>query len=262
MRKSIKLFLLFLKVNWMQEAEFRVNLVINSLMELWWSVLFLFFSQVLFGHINSIAGWQKNEVMLLIVTRSLAMGLLRAFLMPGVEHLSDKIRSGSLDMMLTKPISTRLLITISEQNMNTYLRIVVSIVLIIVMTSRMGYGLSFINLVSFGFVMILGVFSLYNVFFIMNTTAFWLTSLFNIGHLNNSLTDVAQFPPEAFETRVRAVLLYLVPTIFIAAVPARILMNGPILSNLIFVIITAFVSFVISQMFWNFALRHYSSASS
>lgn len=262
MKKALILFFGFFKINWMQEAEFRVNLIINSLMELWWSVLFLFFSQILFGHINSIAGWHKNEVMLLIVTRSLAMGLLRAFLMPGVEHLSERIKSGSLDMLLTKPVSARLLLSISEQNMDTYIRTMVSLILVVVLTIKMGFDLSIIKLLSFGIVIILGVFSLYNVFFIMNTTAFWLTSLFNIGHLNNSLTDVAQFPPEAFEARVRAVLLYLVPTIFIAAVPVKILMNGPILSSLFLVILTATVSYVISQMFWNFALKHYSSASS
>lgn len=262
MKKTRALFWQFFKVNWMQEAEFRANLIINSIMELGWSLLFLLFTQVLFGHVQAIAGWQKNEIMLLVVTRSLSMGLLRAFLLPGIERLSQKIRTGSLDMMLTKPVSTRILLAISEQNMDTYLRTLVSAILVFGIASNMGLSISPIQFLSFWTIIILGIFSLYNVFFIMNTTAFWLTNLSNIGHLNNTLTDVAQFPPEAYEKRVRLTLLYLVPTIFMAAIPTRILLGSSFGQPLFLVTIFAVGTLVLSQWFWKFALKHYSSASS
>jgi ABC-2 type transport system permease protein len=76
------------------------------------------------------------------------------------------------------------------------------------------------------------------------------------------LASTGKLPPTIFKEKVKVVLCYLVPTVFIAAIPTRVLLGDPILPSLLLSTVVAIITFVISQMFWNFALRYYSSASS
>lgn len=262
MRKSIKLFFLFFIINWMQETEFRVNLIINSLMSIGWAFSFLLFTQIIFGHVNSIGGWTKPEVMLLVVTQTLSWGLLTIAVLPGMDNLSAKVKQGNLDQLLTKPISPRYLLAVSDQNIDGIARIPVLIATAILLSRNLNTVPSLPTFLLYLVMVVLGTFILYNVFFIIHTTVFWLVDLSNIGHLNNIIADTAQLPPEAFNIKVRIFLGYLIPTIFIAAVPTRILLGSPGLPSLLLAIAVASVTFVLSQRFWNFALRHYSSASS
>lgn len=262
MKKAIKLFILFFKINWMQEAEFRVNLLINSLMSVGWAFLMLLFTQIIYGHVSTIGGWTKQEVILLVITQAISWGLLTIALLPGIDSLSNKIKQGNLDQLLVKPVSSRLLLAISDQNMDGLLRIPVLVVILIIISRNLLIIPTMVTFMFYFTILILGVFIIYNIFFMIYTSVFWLVDLSNMGSLNSKIAETAQFPPEAFSLKIRIFMCYLIPTIFMAAVPTKILLGGHIWPSLILTIIVAIVTFVISQIFWNFALRHYSSASS
>ncbi|MDP1743501.1 MAG: ABC-2 family transporter protein [Candidatus Amesbacteria bacterium] len=258
MKRIFRLYLVFFKVNWMQEIEFRVNFAVNSMMSVGWILSFLLFTQIIFGRMNAIAGWTKPEVVLLVITQAFSWSLLMISAIPGMDKLSEKIKRGDLDQLLTKPVSARLLLAIGSQNADGLLQIP----LLFIMISILSKNNSPLILMSYLLLVMLGSFILYNVFFMIHTTAFWLTDLFNIGHLIESLASTGKLPPTIFKEKVRVVLCYLVPTVFIAAIPTRVLLGDPILPSLLLSTVVAIITFVISQMFWNFALRHYSSASS
>lgn len=258
MKRYIRLFLVFFRINWMQEIEFRVNFIVNSLMSLGWIISFLLFTQIIFGRVNAIAGWTKPEVILLVVTQALSWSLLMFSAIPGMDKLSEKIKRGDLDQLLTKPVSPRLLLAIGSQNADGLMQIPILFIMISILSGNNNPSI----LGSYLVLVLLGSFILYNVFFVIHTTAFWLTDLFNIGHLIESFASTGKLPPTIFKEKVRVVLCYLVPTVFIAAIPTRVLLGDPILPSLLLSSIVAIITFVISQMFWNFALRHYSSASS
>lgn len=262
MKKSLKLFILLFKINGMQEAEYRVNMVVNSLMNIGWILSYIIFTQLIFGHVTSIAGWTRPEVVLLVITHILSADLLMFSVLPGLSNLTEKIKRGSLDQLLTKPVSPRLALAIFDQNIDDSVRMPILVILLIILSRNINPIPSALVYITYFVLIILGSFILYNVFFILHTTAFWLIDLFNIDHLTNNISGVAQIPPDAFSIKIRLVLCYLLPTVFIAAVPTRILLGGPILPSLILAIIVAIITFIISQMFWNFALKHYSSASS
>lgn len=262
MKKAFRLFWLFFKINWMQEAEFRVNLFVNSLMSVGWPFLMLLFTQIIFGHVYSVGGWTKPEVMLLMITQAISWGLLTITLIPGMESLTNNIKQGTLDQMLAKPVSARLLLAITEQNMDGLLRIPVLIITAITISKNLVNVPTPSMFLAYWATLFIGIFIIYNIFFMIHTCVFWLVDLSNMGNIISKIAESAQMPPEIFIPKIRMVLCYLLPTVFMAAIPTKILLGGPIWPPLILAIIVAIITFVISQMFWNFALRHYSSASS
>lgn len=259
MKKFVRLFFIIFRINLMQEIEFRTNLFVNSLINVGWVFSFLLFTQIVFGHVSAFGGWNKAEVMLLVVTQSLVWGILMFSVVPGMAELPKKIKQGSLDQLLTKPVSARLMLAIYNQNIDDGLaHLPVLFILVIVLS----HNLNLIILFSYLLLIILGTFILYNAFFIMHTTAFWLIDLSNINHLSSTLSEVGKYPPEIFTGKLKLFFCYLIPTIFMAAVPTRVLLGEPILPSLILAITVAVITFVLSQWFWKFALKHYSSASS
>jgi ABC-2 type transport system permease protein len=220
------------------------------------------FVQVIFGHIRAIAGWSRLEIMLLSVTQMLTWSVMNYSLVPGLSSLIEKIKQGSLDMVLVKPVSSRLLMAITNQNIDGLFPIVVLFITALAIAKNTTGELAYVTIGAYAILILLGTFILSNIFWVIHSSAFWLTNLFNIGHLNNTIASSAQFPPAIYNPKVRLVISYLIPTVFTAPIPARVLLGDPALPSIILAIIVAALTFVISQFFWDFALKHYSSASS
>ena len=82
------------------------------------------------------------------------------------------------------------------------------------------------------------------------------------GHLASCL--IARYPDVIFPRLFRFIFGWIVPVIIVANIPARLLikpLSHPemLMFHLVF---AGSIAFALSRMFWRFALRHYSSASS
>jgi len=73
---------------------------------------------------------------------------------------------------------------------------------------------------------------------------------------------MGKFPVDIFKGFFRIILIYVVPVAYIATFPVEALLGKVGWERIIPAIFLAVGTFALSQWFWNFALRHYSSASS
>ena len=74
--------------------------------------------------------------------------------------------------------------------------------------------------------------------------------------------EAGRFPVNIFPAWVRAVLTFVVPIAFITTVPASVLLGRLGGEFVLFSLGVAAILFTASVLFWRFAVRHYSSASS
>src|SRR4051812_29156214 len=105
--KYLKLWLEFLKIGWMAEAEYRLNLVVRVVADVVWYIAQLSVFEVLFFHAPQIAGWDilKMRVFMgvLFVVDSIYMVLFH----DNFENASTMVRKGELDFILSKPIDSQ-----------------------------------------------------------------------------------------------------------------------------------------------------------
>ncbi len=94
------------------------------------------------------------------------------------------------------------------------------------------------------------------------TTAIWLVRVDNLSVLGESLIGVARYPIDIYEAGLRRILTFVVPLAFLATIPARQLVRGQDYAALGEGLVWAAVVLVLSRMFWKYAMRSYTSASS
>jgi ABC-2 type transport system permease protein len=84
----------------------------------------------------------------------------------------------------------------------------------------------------------------------------------NLWVLSEVFAQIGRFPTDVFDAVLRRLFTYVLPVAFLATIPAKALLGKASGAFLLFAAAWAFAFFVLSRLFWRFALRHYTSASS
>ena len=262
MKRNLQLFLQFVRVNWMGEMEFRFNLLIWSVINVFWSASFILMINLIYANVNSIAGWDKTQATVLVIIQNIFVGIIWFFVIPSLRDLSHKIRKGELDFMLTKPVDASFVLSVHKQEFDSYVRVVTLIVALCLYLARNSFSISPLSIVAFAVAFVSGLVIIYSLFFLLTTTNFWFIGIFNFDHLFMNAMDIATFPSQMFSGATNLIFVYLIPTLFIATLPTQILLGQISPVAALIPVAVAVVFYYLSQKFWNFALRHYSSASS
>src|SRR5512140_732349 len=82
---------------------FRCVFLVWSLVELFWMSVNLLMVSVIYAHTDSVAGWNKYQMMLLVGTSMLIQRFLMGFFWSSIFEMGRNIRSGNFDYFLAQP---------------------------------------------------------------------------------------------------------------------------------------------------------------
>lgn len=261
MKHYLSLYWQFVKNCWMRELEFRLNLIIWTFMDFLWFGLLIVSVELIFGQVDSIAGWTKKEVLLLTCVQALFMDFLWTFVLQNLNNFSHLIRKGGLDYYLLKPVNLRFLVSARYLEFDHFLRILFLIFLIPNFLNKMGITITVSSLAGFVLLFSQALFIFYNLFFLITTTNFWFVKLFNLEDLFDNIAHVGKFPVYIFKGGMRFFFVYILPVAFIATFPVQFLLGRGDLRLVLLGLLLGIITFAFSEWFWRFALKHYSSAS-
>jgi len=92
-----RLWLVQIRYALTRELAFRANFFAWVIVEFSWFVLQLAFVGVVYHHVDNVAGWSRNEMIVLVSTNQLIQQIFTAFLMPGLTKLPELVRTGKLE---------------------------------------------------------------------------------------------------------------------------------------------------------------------
>lgn len=262
MKKYLRLLITNWKLCFMRIAEFRLEVVSWSIHSVFWIGLTFLFVGLVFGQVTSVAGWTRDEVLLLAIIFGMFESFLWFFIYPSVINFSRLVRKGDLDFYLMKPVNTRFLLTFCRFEFDNYGRLFVLVILLFIFSPRLGVISALMPIVNFLTLFLLGVLMFYCLFFLLATLSFWFTDLWNLEDLLESIVDVGRFPTYIFERGFRVVFFYILPVAFVATFPAQALLGQPSFSRLVTGCLLVVGLFIASQLFWRYSLKNYTSASS
>ena len=111
-------------------------------------------------------------------------------------------------------------------------------------------------------VIILGSLIRYCIGMIIQIPIFWLQKVENLERLEFSFFGIARFPRQAFPQPMGHIFTLIIPVMLVAAVPAEIVLGKlPQYSLFLLALFTIFLLWL-TNSFFSFALKRYSSASS
>src|SRR5205823_2107285 len=103
----------------------------------------------------------------------------------------------------------------------------------------------------------------YSLMFLLSTVSFWTVRAQGIVWGYYNLFNIARLPDSAFQGFFRAFFTFAIPMLLVANVPVKLLLQHMVLPYEIGLLVAmSVVCFIVSELGWRFALKHYTSASS
>src|SRR5690554_3622084 len=103
-----------------------------------WMIASLVFIEVLFDHIDALAGWTKPEMLLLVGTSMLLTRLFFAFFFTNLVAVDRYLREGTLDFYLAQPGNPLFMIATRKVEFDSLLNAVLAAGVVVYAAQRLG----------------------------------------------------------------------------------------------------------------------------
>jgi ABC-2 type transport system permease protein len=260
MQRYLKLIQIFWQTAIAAELEYRLNFLfaaLSSLGSLAGSIfsLFLFYRQD-----YDFQGWRWEEALIVVGIFTFLEGFASAFLASNLNRIVKHVQNGTLDFVLLKPISSQFWLSFHSFSLWGLPDLLFGLGIIFYAGNMLGVGVEAYLLSAIP--LIFGMIILYSLWFILGATSIWFTKIYNITEVLKGLLEAGRFPMSAYPAAYRFFFTFVIPVMFLTTVPAETLLGRV---NPLLVIgggCLALVLSILSNQFWRFALRFYTSASS
>ncbi|MEM9265342.1 MAG: ABC transporter permease [Cyanobacteria bacterium P01_F01_bin.13] len=260
MQRYLRVLRLFWEVAIAAELEYRLNFVIatlSSLTALGGNLfgLFLFYRT---GY--EFQGWQWQEALVVLGIFTMLQGFAATFLSPNLNRIVKHVQEGTLDFVLLKPISSQFWLSTRTISPWGFPDLILGLVMVIYAGNQLELRLG--NYLAALIPLALGFMSLYSLWFMLGATSIWFVKIYNVTEVLRSFLEAGRFPIVAYPTAFRIFFTFIIPVAFLTTVPAQVFLNRIEITWLAGAWLLAGGLFYASRLFWQFALRFYTSASS
>ena len=246
-----------------REMQFKLNFVLWIFVEGLWFGLHLAFMSVLYTQTESIAGWSRWQVVLLVGCSHFIQQVFTALFLTNITELSEHIRTGRLDFMLLLPVNTRFLLSVRKVDLGAWVNAASAVAVMFYALHKLGVRPT--AAVAAGFLALCGCGLMvhYSLMFLLACISFWTVRAQSIVWGYYNLFNIARLPESAFRGMYKALFTWVFPVLLVANVPAKLLvgkLEGP--ATWAALVGMGAVCFLVSEWVWRLALRQYTSASS
>ena len=242
---------------------FRGDFFVWSLVELFWMSVNILTITVIYEHTQSIAGWTKYQMVLLVGTSMLIQRFLMGFFWSSIFEMGRNIRSGNFDFYLAQPGNVMFMATTRKLDPDSLLNSLVAAAVVIYAARQLGLDPSAGQIALYALMVLCGVVIHYSILVLSISLAFWLTSAQGIEGIYFTLTEFSRLPRAAFTgIATQMLFVWLLPVIMVTNVPASLLVQGFDLTLSAWLFGSALVWFAAAVFVFNRGLRRYTSASS
>jgi ABC-2 type transport system permease protein len=241
---------------------FRGDFFIWSMVELLWMSVNLLLISVIFDHTDSVAGWSKYEMLLLVGTAMLIQRLLMGFFWSSLFEMGRNVRTGAFDFFLAQPGNPLFMASTRKLDPDGLMNSFIALAVVGYAAHKLGLHPGFLDLALYAALILAGLVVHYSILVLTMSLSFWLKSAQNIEGSYFTIAEFSRLPREAFRGATSVVFVWVLPAVVVGNAPARTLLHGfqPLWVLWLLAAAAAWLSLAI--FVFNRGLRNYSSASS
>lgn len=260
--RHLRVWRQFVVLAFVREAEYRVNFLVNLLDGIAQLGLAVATFLLIYRHSETIGGWTRDQALLLVGIYRVVDGLIGLQVTPNLRSISGYIRRGELDFYLLRLVSSQFLVSLRRLRLDEVGNVLIGLGLVIYAGNAAGVAWNALAVIEATAFLLCGLVLLYALWFCTVTLTFWLVQVDTLDLIFYGLFETARYPVTYFSGIVRAVLTFVIPVAFATTFPAQALLGVADRRLLAIGAALAVVALLGTRTFWNFAVRHYSSASS
>lgn len=219
--------------------------------------------QAIYTQAGSIGGWDRSQMLLFIGTFSLLNAVNMVLYFFGVLSIPEKIKSGQMDLYITKPINTLFHVSFENIDMGSFPLVLASIGIIVYAASGMDISITAGTLLGYIFLVLVMQVLYYDIEVILRTLPFFFIQTSSFERLEVELLTLCMKIPGTLFKGAFKVLFYLVlPYGIMSTVPTQFFIGALTPVGFVYsvLVVAGFTAFTL--VFWRFGLKNYKSATS
>lgn len=261
--KYLRLYRKLVQFAAQMETEYRGSFILEIFVEVAYFCVTLISVLIIYGNVGSVAGWSRANFLAIVglnmVFSETLLGLAFIF---NLRELPSKIVRGELDLVLGKPINSQFAVSLWRPYFAMVPSLLAGIIVMLWGIKTEGTEVSLFSLIPFSIIFISGLVTAYSIGTMISTLSMWLVNATPLPNLAQQILFMAKNPYSVFFGAWKLIFLTLLPIAFMVSFPVQTLLGGYQWWWGPMAIILAAIFLKLSSVFWNFALKYYSSASS
>jgi ABC-2 type transport system permease protein len=241
---------------------FRGDFFIWALVELFWMTVNLLMVSVIYEHTDSVAGWSKYQMMLLVGTSLLIQRFLMGFFWSSIFEMGRNIRSGNFDFFLAQPGNVMFVATTRKLDPDGLINSLVAMGVVAYSARQLGLQPGAADIVLYALMVACGVIIHYSMLVLCIAPAFWITSAQGIEGSYFTLSEFSRLPRAAFKGLAQVAFVWVLPVVVVSNAPASTLLHGFDWATVGWLFGIALFWFGLAVIVFHRGLRRYTSASS
>jgi ABC-2 type transport system permease protein len=242
-------------------TAYRANALLRVGVGIGWGLVSLAIIHITYAHTDSLNGWDSADAVLLSLLFLLSTEPFSIFT-KGVDTVGEKIRNGTTDLYITKPLDSQYLIMFSQPHFDSLVNFIsqlvpLSIAWLITSPTLNWHLLPFI-------LYLLICANLIWTYLRMSviSLSFWFYDIDNITFVFYTLAETTRYPLSILPKILQRLFMTFIPIAFLAYIPAQVLRGVDPWLWCLYSTIAAIGMIILSKIIWYLGVRSYTSASS
>ncbi|HEX6245479.1 MAG TPA: ABC-2 family transporter protein, partial [Polyangiales bacterium] len=225
MRRYLTLGLVQLKAAVLLSLQYRLDLVIETLMALFWCATALLPLLVLFSMRDTVAGFSAYQALAVTGFFMTLKGVMVGAIQPSLVNVVEHVRKGTLDFLLLKPVDAQFMLSTSKLELPRVADVLGGLGLSAFCIYRSGARPSTPEVAAALLILLCAVAILYGLWIMVVSLSFRVVKIDNLSHLILSVFDAARFPVGVFRGALAVVFTFVIPLGLMTTYPALALMG-------------------------------------
>ncbi|ODP30359.1 hypothetical protein PTI45_00220 [Paenibacillus nuruki] len=264
----VSLYFEFIKIQIVGIFQFKKAFTLGLIAQLASYGAEFFLLWIVIDRFNEINGWYSYEVLLLYAMNLCSYALASFFLASPSFRLSQMIKDGTFDEILTKPLNNFLYLICREFNSGYLSHLILSLVAMFIALANLNVSLNFFQTLFFIIVILSGSLIQGAALILISIPSFWVVE-------NSMLKDVLffqaknfiRYPISIYPGIIQILLTFVIPYAFINFFPVQyfIQKNDFTFFSPVFQFLSPLVGvvlFILAYILWRIGINNYKSTGS
>lgn len=250
-----------IRLSFSRDLIYRTNLWSALISRLGFLIVSILWFSIMYSSLLHVKDWGYAESMFFLATFQLVETITVALFGNSFANWHQQIITGSLDVMLTKPVDTQLTLSLHAISFPQLLTIGAPLVLLIHLATTQPLFSSWLIVLAYSISILLAVVIFYNIWLLLMTALFWFVGMNQWHQLFRGITSFMQVPPIVYDGMIKFLFYFVLPVFAAVMLPLDIVWHHS-WQALAILFIVAILSSIISRLIFRLGLKAYNSASS
>lgn len=259
MKKYILLFAKCTKLTLSSSMAYKGDFFAHMLGYMIWSLVTPVLGLFVYSKSSGFPGWTFWEFILLQGCLLFVWGIYDSFIAGIVGTVSSNIEIGTFDKVLTKPVNPLVNLFCESQTTEGYSSLLLAPLIVVLALSKLNI-FNAAHLLQGLLVLVLAILFMLAITISIAASAFFTVRTSGIRFILGLLWDYTKYPTDIFGKKAFWFFSFILPIATVSFYPASAILGRVSSLTVVYVTVAVILFFAASLLFWNYAIRKYSSA--